>query len=151
VIGVDTNILIYAHRFDSPFNQVAFERLTELANGAAAWGIPWPCLHEFLAIVTHPRIFSPPTSLERALGQIDIWLESPSLALLTESPTHWSTLRALLVESSVIGPRVHDARIMALCRQHGVRELWSADRDFSRFAGVTVVNPLVGQRGFYEQ
>jgi hypothetical protein len=151
VIGVDTNILIYAHRFDSPFNQVAFERLTELANGAAAWGIPWPCLHEFLAIVTHPRIFSPPTSLERALGQIDIWLESPSLALLTESPTHWSTLRALLVESSVIGPRVHDARIMALCRQHGVRELWSADRDFSRFAGVTVVNPLVGQRGFHEQ
>jgi toxin-antitoxin system PIN domain toxin len=151
VIGVDTNILIYAHRFDSPFNQVAFERLTELANGAAAWGIPWPCLHEFLAIVTHPRIFSPPTSLERALGQIDIWLESPSLALLTESPTHWSTLRALLVESSVIGPRVHDARIMALCRQHGVRELWSADRDFSRFAGVTVVNPLVGQHGFHEQ
>jgi toxin-antitoxin system PIN domain toxin len=151
VIGVDTNILIYAHRFDSPFNQVAFERLTELANGAAAWGIPWPCLHEFLSIVTHPRIFSPPTSLERALGQIDIWLESPSLALLTESPTHWSTLRALLVESSVIGARVHDARIMALCRQHGVRELWSADRDFSRFAGVTVVNPLVGQRGFHEQ
>jgi toxin-antitoxin system PIN domain toxin len=151
VIGVDTNILIYAHRFDSPFNQVAFERLTELANGAAAWGIPWPCLHEFLAIVTHPRIFSPPTSLERALGQIDIWLESPSLALMTESPTHWSTLRALLVESSVIGPRVHDARIMALCRQHGVRELWSADRDFSRFAGVTVVNPLVGQHGFHEQ
>ncbi|HEV3183529.1 MAG TPA: TA system VapC family ribonuclease toxin [Xanthobacteraceae bacterium] len=151
MIGVDTNILIYAHRFDSPFNQVAFERLTELANGAAAWGIPWPCLHEFLAIVTHPRIFSPPTSLERALSQIDIWLESPSLALLTESPTHWSTLRALLVESSVIGPRVHDARIMALCRQHGVRELWSADRDFSRFAGVTVVNPLVGQRGFHEQ
>jgi hypothetical protein len=40
---------------------------------------------------------------------------------------------------------------MALCRQHGVRELWSADRDFSRFAGVTVVNPLVGQRGFHEQ
>jgi toxin-antitoxin system PIN domain toxin len=151
VIGVDTNILIYAHRFDSPFNQVAFERLTELANGAAAWGIPWPCLHEFLAIVTHPRIFSPPTSLERALGQIDIWLESPSLALLTESPTHWSTLRALLVESSVIGPRVHDARIMALCRQHGVRELWSADRDFSRFAGVTVVNPLVRQHGFHKQ
>jgi uncharacterized protein len=151
VIAVDTNILIYAHRFDSPFNQGAFERLTELANGTAAWGIPWPCLHEFLAIVTHPRIFAPPTSLEMAIGQIEIWLESPSLALLTESPTHWNTLRALLIESAITGPKVHDARIMALCRQHGVRELWSADRDFSRFAGVKVVNPLIGQSGFHEQ
>jgi uncharacterized protein len=151
VIAVDTNILIYAHRFDSPFNQVAFERLTELANGTAAWGIPWPCLHEFLSVVTHPRVFVPPTSLEQALGQIDIWLESPSLVLLSESPTHWNTLRALLVESVITGPKVHDGRIMALCHQHGVREFWSADRDFSRFAGVRVVNPLVGQSGFHEQ
>ena len=151
MIAVDTNILIYAHRFDSSFNQVAFERLTELANGTAAWGIPWPCLHEFLSVVTHPRVFVPPTSLEQALGQIDIWLESPSLVLLSESPTHWNTLRALLVESVITGPKVHDGRIMALCRQHGVREFWSADRDFSRFAGVRVVNPLVGQSGFHEQ
>jgi toxin-antitoxin system PIN domain toxin len=151
VIAVDTNILVYAHRFESPFNQAAFDRLIELANGTAAWAIPWPCLHEFLGVVTNPRIFPAPTSLERALGQIEIWLESPSLALLTESPTHWTTLRAILIESAITGPRVHDARIMALCRQHGVRELWSADRDFSRFAGVRVVNPLIGHSGFHEQ
>lgn len=150
MIAVDTNILIYAHRFDSPFNQTAFERLTELANGTAAWAIPWPCLHEFLSIVTNRRIFASSTSLEGALGQIDIWLESPSLVLLTESPTHWNTLRAVLIESAITGPKVHDARIMALCRQHGVRELWSADRDFSRFTGVRVVNPLVGLSGFHE-
>jgi toxin-antitoxin system PIN domain toxin len=151
VIAVDTNILVYAHRFELPFNQTAFERLTELANGTAAWAIPWPCLHEFLNVVTNPRVLRPPTPLEGALDQIEIWLESPSLALLTESPTHWTTLRTILVESAITGPRVHDARIMALCRQHGVRELWSADRDFSRFAGVRVVNPLVGQHGFHEQ
>jgi len=151
VIAVDTNILVYAHRLELPFNQAAFERLTELANGTAAWAIPWPCLHEFLNVVTNPRVFVPPTSLERALAQVDIWLESPSLALLTESPTHWTTLRAILVQGVVTGPRIHDARTMALCRQHGVRELWSADRDFSRFAGVRVVNPLDGQHGFHEQ
>ena len=39
---------------------------------------------------------------------------------------------------------IHDARVAALCRQHGVRELWLADRDFNRFAGLTVVNPLLG-------
>jgi len=151
VIAVDTNILVYAHRFELPFNQAAFERLTELANGPAAWAIPWPCLHEFLNVVTNPRVLRPPTPLEGALDQIEIWLESPSLALLTESPSHWTTLRAILLESAITGPRVHDARIMALCRQHGVRELWSADRDFSRFAGVRVVNPLVGQHGFHEE
>jgi uncharacterized protein len=151
VIAVDTNILVYSHRAESPFYTVASKRVAELGEGAAPWGIPWPCLHEFLSVVTNPRILAPPTPLERALDQVDIWLESPSLTLLTESPAHWITLRAILVESVITGPRVHDARIAALCRQHGVRELWSADRDFSRFAGLTVVNPLVGQRGFHEQ
>jgi predicted nucleic acid-binding protein len=71
--------------------------------------------------------------------------------LLSESPTHWNALSALLVEGAITSPRVHDARIMALCRQHDVREFWSADPDFSRFAGVRVVNPLVGQSGFHEE
>jgi uncharacterized protein len=109
------------------------------------WAIPWPCLHEFLAIVTHPRIYAPPTPLAPALDQVDAWLESPTLALLTESPSHWPELRALLTSGRVSGAQVHDARVAALCRQHGVREreLWSADRDFSRFGGLRVVNPLL--------
>ena len=146
MIAVDTNILVYAHREDSPFHDAAFQRVAELAEGPATWAIPWPCLHEFLAIVTHPRIYAPPTPLARALDQVDAWLESPCLALLTESTAHWTTLRALLVAGRVAGAQVHDARVAALCRQHGVRELWSADRDFNRFTGVSVVNPLVGHR-----
>ncbi len=94
MIAVDTNILVYAHREDSPFHEAAFRRVTELAEGPAIWAIAWPCLHEFLAIVTHPRIYAPPTPLARALDQVDAWLESPTLALLTESATHWPTLRA---------------------------------------------------------
>ncbi len=144
MIAVDTNILVYAHREDSPFHDVAFKRVAELAESAATWAIPWPCLHEFLAIVTHPKIYAPPTPLAQALDQIDAWLESPTLALLSESAAHWSTLRALLMSGRVAAGQVHDARVAALCRQHGVRELWSADRDFGRFAGLVSVNPLVG-------
>ena len=143
MIGVDTNILVYAHREDSPFHIAAVRRVAELAEGRASWAIPWPCLHEFLAIVTHPRIYAPPSSLARALAQVEAWLESPSLTLLAESAAHWTTLSSLLVDGRVAGPQVHDARVAALCREHGVRELWSADRDFSRFAGLSVVNPLV--------
>jgi len=144
VIAVDTNILVYAHREDSPFHEAAFDRMKELAEAPANWAIPWPCLHEFLAIVTHPRIYAPRTPPERALRQVDAWLESPTLALLAETPAYWQSLRKLIEAGRVSGAQVHDARIVALCRQHGVRELWSADRDFSRFAGLTVVNPLVG-------
>ena len=145
MIALDTNILVYAHREDSPFHEAARERVAKLAEGAETWSIPWPCVHEFLAIVTHPRIYLPPTPLTQALDQMDAWLESPTLILLAESDTHWPTLRSLLVAGRIEGPRVHDARIAALCQQHGVRELWSADRDFNRFGGLTVVNPLVGQ------
>ncbi len=143
MIGVDTNILVYAHREDSPFHSAAFRRVAELAEGRTIWAIPWPCLHEFLAIVTHPRIYTPPTPLTRALAQVEAWLESPSLTVLAESAAHWTIFRSFLVDGRVAGPQVHDARVAALCREHGVRELWSADRDFSRFAGLSVVNPLV--------
>ena len=145
MIAVDTNILVYAHREDTPFHDAASKRIADLAEGSATWSIPWPCVHEFLAIVTHPRIYAPPTPLPRALDQVDAWLESPTLVLLAESNDHWPALRALLVGGRIAGAQVHDARIVALCRQHGVRELWSADRDFNRFAGLTVVNPLVGR------
>jgi toxin-antitoxin system PIN domain toxin len=143
VIAVDANILVYAHRVDAPFHIPADRCLTELAEGRDAWAIPWPCVHEFLAVVTHSRIYRPPTPLGRALDQVNAWFESPSLVLITESEHHWFELRALLSESQVTGGRVHDARIAALCLQHGVRQLWSADRDFGRFPDLGVVNPLI--------
>ena len=67
MIAVDTNILVYAHREDSEWHAAAYAKLARLAEGGGGWAIPWPCVHEFLAIVTHPRIFSPPTPLPAAI------------------------------------------------------------------------------------
>jgi len=144
MIAVETNILVYAHREDSPWYDKAYTLIVELAEGRVRWAIPWPCIHEFLAIVTHPRIYNPPTPLEKAIDQVDAWLESPSLVLLAESADYWPVLKSTLENGRVSGPQVHDARIATLCVQHGVRELWTADRDFSRFPGLTIRNPLVG-------
>jgi toxin-antitoxin system PIN domain toxin len=144
MIAVDSNLLVYAHREDSSWHNAAHARIVELAEGPAAWAIPWPCIHEFLSIVTHPRIYNPPTPLEKAVDQIEAWLESPSLVLLSESEGYWPQICSLLQTGHVLGPQVHDARIAALCLQHGVSELWTIDRDFSRFPGLTVRNPLVG-------
>jgi predicted nucleic acid-binding protein len=107
------------------------------------WAIPWPCVHEFLAISTHPKIYFPPTPLRAAIDQVESWLESPSLVLLTESEKYWPELRRILDAGKITGPQVHDARIAGLCLLHGIRELWTADRDFSRFPGVRVRNPLL--------
>ncbi len=144
MIAIDSNLLVYAHREDSPWHHAAYARIVELAEGSAGWAIPWPCIHEFLSIVTHPRIYAPPTPLVKAIDQVEAWLESPNLVLLSESEGYWPQLRSLLQTGHVSGPQVHDARIAALCQQHGVSELWTIDRDFSRFPGLIVRNPLVG-------
>ena len=143
MIAVDTNLLLYAHREDSEWHAAAYESMARLAEGKAHWAIPWPCVHEFLAIATHPRIFSPPSSLTAAIDQVDAWLESPSVVLLTESAGYWETLRESLSVARISGPQVHDARIAALCAQHGGAELWTADRDFNLFPAVSARNPLV--------
>jgi toxin-antitoxin system PIN domain toxin len=143
MIAVDSNLLVYAHREDSPWHEAAYACLAGLAEGREAWAIPWPCLHEFLAIATHPRIYDPPTPLAKAIDQIDAWLESPTVVLLAEAEDHWRHLSSLLRAGRVSGPRVHDARVAASCLQHGVRELWTVDRDFSRFPRLRTRNPLV--------
>ena len=142
MIGVDTNILVYAHRRDSEWHEPAAACVRELAEGTASWALPWPCLHEFMAIITHERIFSPPSSVSKAIEQVNAWLESPSVVLLSETNGYWDVLTGLIKGSRVTGPRVHDGRIAALCIHHGVRELLSADRDFSRFGGLRTRNPL---------
>ena len=70
MIAVDTNILVYAHRSDSSWHEPALRALTGLAEAKGAWAIPWPCLHEFFAIATHPRIYDPPSSSKQALQAV---------------------------------------------------------------------------------
>ena len=143
MIAVDTNILVHAHRSDSSWHAPAKHRLSALAIAPAAWAIPWPCVHEFTNIVTHPKIYSPPSTIEQAVDQLDAWLESPSLVMIGESAKYWTTLRAELLRSCIVGPKVHDARIAAICLDHDIAELWTADRDFSRFPSLRTANPLV--------
>ena len=148
MIAVDTNILVYSHRSDSPFHDRAEHVVRQLVEGGTRWALPWPCIHEFVANVTNARIYKAPTPLELALQQTSQWLGSPAVRLLAEDEGYWDALAALLRSSQVTGAKVHDARIAALCVAHGVAELWTADRDFNRFAAIKTANPLVeGSRG----
>lgn len=116
--------------------------LSRLAQGRAPWALPWPCVYEFLRVVTHPRVFDPPTDVNVALEDLESLLASPSLVLLGEGPTHASHLRRTVREGQVVGNLVHDAHIAALVVEHGATEFWTADRDFARFPGLRVRNPF---------
>ena len=142
-ISLDSNILVCAHRRDSEWHAPAAKLLKSLAEGRNAWAIPWPCIHEFLAICTHPAIYSPPSTVAQAVRQVDAWTGSPSLVMLGETGDHWGALKELLVAGKVQGPMVHDARIAALCLAHGIAELLTADRDFSRFPKLATRNSLL--------
>jgi len=143
LIAVDTKILVYAHRPESEWHQQAVDVLRALCEGPELWAIPWPCVHEFFSVVTHPRIYSPPTPLTRAFTQLRIWMDAPSTRLIGESKDHLATLERIVLAGKISGPAVHDARIAAICVAHGVSELWSVDRGFSRMAEVRVRNPLM--------
>ncbi len=141
--GVDTNMLVYSHRMDSPHFAKAEYHMTKLAEGPSWWAIPWPCIHKFLAVVTNPRLFLIPTPLAEALDQVEAWLESPMLRMIGEAAGYWVDLKQIMIAGKVVGPMTHDARIVAICRQHGVRTIWSADGKFPRIPGIKVVNPLL--------
>ena len=143
MIAIDSNLLVYAHRADSSWHHQAERIVVSLAEGSTQWAIPWPCVYEFIAIVTHPRIYKPPTPLSDALEQIQCWMDAPGLVLLHETNGFFETFSSVLKSSKMTGPGVHDARVAALCIRHRVVKLLTADRDFSRFPQLRIENPLI--------
>ncbi len=142
MVAVDTNILVYAHRADSDRHRVAYELVKKLATSPMPWAVPWHCIHEFYSTVTRLGRLRPPSTPEEALGQVDTWMRSPSVQVLSECKESYAVLRGLLMETSVRGPMVFDARIASVCLENGVTELYSADRDMSQFPGLKVTDPF---------
>lgn len=143
MIAIDTNLLVYAHRPEMPFYERTRQVLNDAIGSAEPVCIPWPCVHEFLSVVSNPRIFKEPTPIDLALEVIEHILENTTGGFLAEGDGYLITFGRVARPARLQGAVVHDARIAALCVYHGVRVLWSADRDFSRFPNLAVVNPLV--------
>ena len=141
--ALDTNVLVHAEILTSPFHAIARALLDDLANGPAPWAIPWPCVYEFLRVVTHPRVYHPPMPSAVAMNDLRRILGSPSLVLLGETSRHAEVMAAVVAASGATGNLVHDAHIAALCLEHGVSELITGDRDFARFPQIRAVNPFI--------
>ncbi|MGE0798352.1 MAG: type II toxin-antitoxin system VapC family toxin [Lautropia sp.] len=143
MIAVDTNLLVYAHRADVDVHAAAQAALELLASRSSGWAIPWPCAHEFLAVVTGAAFGRRRTPLAIAFEALRAWLAHPRCTALGEPPAHLTTLDGLCQRAGLQGGAIHDARIAAICLGHGVEELWTCDRDFDRFPDLKVRNPLI--------
>ncbi|MFM8578864.1 MAG: TA system VapC family ribonuclease toxin [Planctomycetaceae bacterium] len=133
MIAVDTNVLVYANREESPLHAAALRALRHLAEGDEAWAIPIFCVGEFLRVISHDRLFDPPTPVLDAVDSVASLLASPSARLLVPANGHLRLVRGLIEEANARGNLVFDAQIAAVCLEHGATTLLTEDRDFARF------------------
>ncbi len=142
MVGIDTNILVYAHRSSHPLHYDSGALLRQLVSSGKPWLIPWHCIVEFFGVVTRPKVFSPPSTPAQAVAQIENWLECPTLTLGVPRPSYWRWLRDLIPSAQVTGAFVHDAHVAAVCLDYAVTELWTDDAQMRCFRELKVINPL---------
>jgi len=140
--AVDTNVLVFAEIRQMEQNRTALKILREMVEGQAAWALPWPCVYEFLRVVTHPKVFHPPVPFNKAYEDLRSILGSPALVLLSETPRHKEVLDMIAKQVPLKGNLVHDAHIAALCLEDGVSEIITGDTDFLKFPEMKVTNPF---------
>lgn len=137
----DVNIYVYAHREDSPHHKVIRAFLEDVLSGSEPVGHSGLALSGFLRIVTHPRIFDPPTDLETALRFTSSILDRPDTLSIEPGSGHRSIFEGLLRRANARGNLIPDAWFAALAMEHG--STWvSTDGDYARFEGLSVLNPL---------
>jgi toxin-antitoxin system PIN domain toxin len=141
VVLLDVNVLVYAHREDAPGHSGFRKWLEATAASPSAFGLSDGVLAGFLRIVTHPRVFDPPSPMKAALAFADELRGRPSCVLLAPGPRHWEIFTSLCRRAGVKGNLVPDAYLAALAIETG-SELITTDRDFSRFPGLRWRHPL---------
>ncbi len=129
----DVNILVYAHRQETPTHRRYAEWLTSLAEGPAPFALSELVLHGFVRVVTNPRIFDPPSTPAMAFRFLDALLERPGCCLIRPGPNHLNIFRRMSEDGRLQGAIVADAAHAALAIESGC-EWVSADTDFARFA-----------------
>lgn len=142
MIAVDTNILVRAHRRDASLHHRAVALVKTLAEARTPWAICYHSLVEFYSVATRRGLWGTPSTPGEALNQIQAWRESPGLRILHDSDACLDALHELATASVPTGGMIHDARIAACCIVSGIDELWTVDRDFSRFPQLRCRNPL---------
>ena len=141
MIAVDTNVLVYAHRSETDLHAAATAELVALAEGVVPWGLPIFCVTEFMRVVTHRRVFNPPSTVSQAFDFLDDVLASPVCRVIRPGPDFLGFLSETARRADARGNLMFDAQIAALCREQGIAAVLTNDRDFERFEHLRVRYP----------
>lgn len=137
----DVNVLVYAHRSSLPDHGRYRAWVEALAGADAAYGMADLVLAGFVRVVTHPRVFAPPSTMAEALAFVDDVTRSPACVRIAPGPRHWEIFRKLCGIPGVKGNLVPDAYLAAMAIESGC-EWVTADRGFARFPGLRWRHPL---------
>ena len=141
MILADANLLLYAYNTSAAENEIARAWLEESLSRTELFGLSWQTITAFIRIGTNPRAFDRPLTTKEATAAVAAWIEQPMVRILSPGQGHWEIFERLLIEGQVRGPLVMDAHLAALAIEHGA-VLYTTDRDFARFPGLKVANPL---------
>ena len=139
---VDVNILLYASDRESPYHASASAFLRERAEDPDIFCLTWPVIMGYLRLATHPRLFTSPLAPQDAIDNIAALLSLPRCRVVSEPEHFLEVYRHIAVEVAARGNLVPDAHVAALARAHGVRTIYTRDRDFRKFPFLRVVDPF---------
>lgn len=142
--ALDVNPLLYASDTSSPFHEASIAFVSSIAAGPDLVYLFWPTAMAYLRIATHPAIFATPLSSREALANLTALLRVPHVRSPGEDVGFWKTFDTVATEVAPRGNLVPDAHIVALMRANGVDGIWTRDRDYLKFDGIKVLDPLVG-------
>jgi toxin-antitoxin system PIN domain toxin len=137
----DVNVLVYAHRLDSPEHGAYAGWLQRLARGVEPFALSELVLSGFLRLVTNPRVFRQPTPIERALDFVDQLCTRPTARLVRPGSQHWNIFTDLCRQTGGRGAFLADLYHAAVAIEHGC-EWVTADADFARIPGLRWRHPL---------
>jgi len=140
--AIDVNILLYASDASSPYSDRARSFIESCMAQNEVFFLGWPTVMSYLRIATHPAVFDHPLSPDEAMSNIETLLNLPHVRFLSEEEGFWDVYRATTAEVPTRGNLVPDAHLVALLRQHGVKTLYTRDRDFLKFAILNVRDPF---------
>jgi toxin-antitoxin system PIN domain toxin len=141
VILVDVNVLLYAYHPRAPQHERCRSWLQNALGGDQPVALCWLVVLGFLRLSTSPRVFDVPLTIAEATAIVSGWLSRPQLVMLEPGDAHWGILQQVMTDAQISGPMVTDAAIAALALEHGAA-LCTTDRDFRRFDGLRLIDPL---------
>jgi toxin-antitoxin system PIN domain toxin len=139
---IDANLLLYASDQESPWHRQAVSVVDELALGPEIVHLFWPTIMAYLRIATHPAVFARPMPHADARANIQSLLDLPHVQTSGEQDAFWRRFVEVAEDVRPTGNLVPDAHLVALMLENGVRTIWTRDRDFRKFRGITVRDPF---------